>query len=320
MAEPKGEWALIEWIRARTAADPKTVLIGPGDDMAMVSLGDEHQFLATVDALLEGTHFDFATATPQQVGYKALAVSLSDVAAMAAKPVCALAWVGLPDDRDMAFAEQLTLGLHEAAERYACPIVGGDVTSWSRPLTIGTTVIARTGGVKPVRRNGARPGDLLFVTGTLGGSVLGRHVAFPPRIAEARKLAATVSLHAMIDLSDGLSTDVGHLARESGVSAEILAEAVPVSDAARELAKKDRRTPLEHALNDGEDFELLMAVGPAAAEALLRANPLADVPLTCVGRIYEGTGVTILHEGHLRRPLEPGGYEHFRRAQHGKKP
>jgi len=311
MAPEKGEWRLIDRIRARTRLDPAAVPIGPGDDMALVDLG-ESGCLITTDTLLEGTHFDLAEATPRQVGYKALAVSLSDAAAMAAEPVCAVAWVGLPETRDMAFAEDLCLGLSDAAARFACPVVGGDVTSWRHPLAIGTSLVARPSGVVPVRRSGARPGDLLLVTGTLGGSVLGRHLDFVPRVKEARLLARAAALHAMIDLSDGLSTDLGHVARESGVAAEIEAAAIPVSADAEQLAEIDGRSPLDHALNDGEDFELLLAVAPEDGRRLIRAGLLGDLRLTCIGRITEGAGVTIIGVGGHRRPLEPRGYEHFR--------
>jgi thiamine-monophosphate kinase len=310
--EPKGEWALVDWIRRQITLDPEAFPIGPGDDMAQVNLGGESRCLVTVDALLEGTHFDLKTATPRQVGYKALAVSLSDAAAMAALPVCAVAWVSLPKGRDMAFAEELNQGLYEAATKFACPIVGGDITSWDKPLTIGTALIARSAGVKPVRRNGAKPGDFLFVTGTLGGSLLGRHLAFVPRVAEARKLAAVVSLHAMIDLSDGLSTDLHHLCRESGVAAEIEAEAIPVTEDAAATAKHNRHTPLWHALNDGEDFELLLAVDPSDRDELVAKNPIDPLKLTCVGKVVEGMGVTLVQKDGSREPLAPGGWEHFK--------
>jgi thiamine-monophosphate kinase len=313
MTEPKGEWKLIEWIRSRTRLDPAVFPIGPGDDMALVSLGGESQCLLTADVLLEGTHFDLAKATPRQVGYKALAVSLSDAAAMASKPVCALAWVGLPSARDMAFAEELCLGLSDAAERFACPIVGGDITSWDQPvMTVGTALVSRPAGVRPIRRSGAKPGDLLFVTGELGGSVLGRHLEFVPRVAEARQLSALVTIRAMIDLSDGLSTDLGHLVRESGVAAEVQTDAVPISEDARKLAAADGRTPLAHALNDGEDFELLMAVEPVDAQDLLKQNPLRPTRLTCIGKVVEGAGAALVAADGTRSPLEPGGYEHFR--------
>jgi len=311
MTEPKGEWALIDWIRRQAGGDSAAVPIGPGDDMACVRIGPT-ECLLTTDSLLEGTHFNLDRATPRQVGYKAMAVSLSDCAAMAVEPVAAVAWVGLPESRPMAFAEDLTAGLLDAAKRFACPLVGGDVTSWEAGLAIGTTVLARTGGTPPIRRNGARPGDVLFVTGRLGGSLLGRHLAFEPRVAEARRLAAAADLHAMIDLSDGLATDLGHVCRESGVGAEIEAVAVPVSADARRLADRDGRFPLDHALSDGEDFELLLAVSAGDAERLGRENPLGSVPLTRIGRVVEGQGVTLVEADGSRRPVEAAGYEHFR--------
>ena len=313
MSEPKGEWKLIEWIRSRTRLDPTAFPIGPGDDMALVGLGGESQCLLTIDALLEGTHFDLSKATPKQVGYKAMAVSLSDAAAMAAKPVCALAWAGLPESRNMAFAKDLSAGMADAAEKFACPIVGGDITSWNQPLvTVGTALVARPAGIIPIRRSGAKAGDLLFVTGELGGSVLGRHLAFTPRVTEARQLAALVTIHAMIDLSDGLSTDLGHIARESGVAAEIMADTIPVSEDAKRLAKEDGRTPLDHALNDGEDFELLLAVEPVDAQDLLKQNPLTSARLTHIGRVLEGGGVSLVAADGSRAALDPGGYEHFK--------
>jgi len=311
MPDDKGEGRLINWIRGRTRLDPRAVPLGPGDDMAIVRLAGESECLVTVDALVEGTHFDLGKATPRQVGYKALAVSLSDAAAMAALPVCAVAWVALPNGRDMAFAKEITRGLADAAERFACPIVGGDVVSGSGPLSVGTALVARADGIEPVRRAGAKPGDWLFVTGELGGSVLGRHLSFVPRVAEARILARTVMLHAMIDLSDGLSTDLGHLCEESRAGAEVEAEAVPISADARRLAEADGRPALEHALNDGEDFELLFAVGPEDGERLVAKNPLEGVPLSRIGRVTAGREVTLVRADGRREPLEPRGWEHF---------
>ena len=312
MADPKGEWKLIDWIRGRTRLDPRAVPLGPGDDMAIVRLAGESECLITVDALVEGTHFDLEKATPRQVGYKALAVSLSDAAAMAALPVCAVAWVVLPNGRDMAFAKEIGRGLADAAERFACPIVGGDIVSGSGPLSVGTALVARADSIKPVRRSGARAGDWLFVTGELGGSVVGRHLSFVPRVAEARILARTVMLHAMIDLSDGLSTDLGHLCEESRAGAEVEAEAVPISADAQRLAEADGRPALEHALNDGEDFELLFAVGPEDGERLAAKNPLSGIRLTRIGRATENRETTLVRADGRREPLEPRGWEHFR--------
>lgn len=163
-----------------------------------------------------------------------------------------------------------------------------------------------------MRRSGARPGDALFVTGTLGGSLLGRHLCFTPRVREARRLAQTIRLHAMIDLSDGLSTDLAHLCEESGVAAEVEARAVPISRDARQLARKDGRPALEHALNDGEDFELLFAVGPEDGERLVAKNPLGGIRLTRIGRVTENRETTLVRTDGRREPLEPRGWEHFR--------
>ena len=312
MLRDKGEWALIDWIRGRTRLDPRAVPLGPGDDMAIVRLAGESECLVTVDALVEGTHFDLAKATPREVGYKALAASLSDAAAMAALPVCAVAWVALPNARDMAFAKEICRGLADAAERFACPIVGGDIVSGSGPLSVGTALVARADGIEPVRRSGAKAGDWLFATGELGGSVLGRHLSFVPRVAEARLLARTVMLHAMIDLSDGLSTDLAHLCEESGVGAEVEARAVPISRNARRAARADGRPPLAHALDDGEDFELLFAVGPKDAKRLLARSPLKGLRLSHIGRIIKGRRMTLLGMDGRRTPLEPRGWEHFR--------
>ena len=303
----KGEFALIDWIRRQIAADPAVAPIGSGDDMAGLNVAGKGLVLVTADLLLDGVHFDTATATLRQIGYKAMACSLSDAAAMAALPHSAVVSVALPRNWTMDQAKELALGLLDAADRYACPLVGGDVTSWGEPLAVNVALMATESGVTPVRRGGARPGDAILVTGELGGSLAsGRHLTFTPRVAEARTLAQRVRLHAMIDLSDGLSSDLNHLCDESGVGCLVQAELLPVSDAARAT-----RDPVAAALDDGEDFELCFTCDDDEADRLL-ADPPVAVRLTRIGRITAGPDRLLAHAGGRTEPLTPHGYEHFR--------
>src|SRR5262249_28267856 len=212
------------------------------------------------DMLLEGSCFLLDEAGPRGVGRKAMAVNLSDIAAMAGQPVAAVVSVGLPRKGGMKLAEELYLGLREVADAFDTAVAGGDTNSWDGPLVLSVTLLGETTERGPVTRAGARPGDWLLVTGPLGGSILGHHLDFTPRVREALALHAAAPLHALIDVSDGLAADVGHICAESRCGAVLRAESIPVSAAARSL--DDGRSPLEHALADGEDFELVCAVAP----------------------------------------------------------
>src|SRR5947209_17951558 len=252
-SEPGGEFAFIDWLRRRTPAAGR-VLLGPGDDTAALGWPADTPCLVTTDMLLEGSCFVLAEAGARRVGRKAMAVNLSDIAAMAGRPVAAVVSVGLPRQGGRALAEELHAGLREVADAFDTALVGGDTNSWDGPLVIAATVLGEPTGRGPVRRSGARPGDWLFVTGPLGGSIRGHHLDFTPRVREALQLHAAVELHAMIDISDGLAADLAHICEESRCGAVLRAESVPISDAARSMA--DGMSPLEHALGDGEDFEL----------------------------------------------------------------
>src|SRR5207302_7308776 len=203
-ARVSGEFAYIDWLRRQTPADPR-VPIGPGDDTAALRLTPGAPCLVTTDMLLDGSCFRLAEAGPRRVGRKAMAVNLSDIAAMAGKPVAAVVSVGLPRDGGRALAEELYLGLREVADAFDTALVGGDTNSWDGPLTISVTLLGEATGRGPVRRSGARPGDWLLVTGPLGGSIQGKHLDFTPRVREALRLPEVAGLHAMIDLSDGLA-------------------------------------------------------------------------------------------------------------------
>jgi thiamine-monophosphate kinase len=256
--------------------------------------------------LLDGSCFRLEEAGPRRVGRKAMAVNLSDIAAMAGRPVAALVSVGLPRSGGQALAEELFLGLRDMADRFATPIVGGDTNSWDGTLVISVTVLGQATGRGPVLRSGARPGDWLLVTGPLGGSILGKHLDFTPRVHEALQLHERAELHAMIDLSDGLALDVWRLCRESGCGAVLQAAQIPIAAAAQQLT--DGLSSLEHALSDGEDFELVCAVAPAQAEELLQAQPIAGITLSHIGICVEA-GLWLEANGE-RKPLEPKGYVH----------
>jgi thiamine-monophosphate kinase len=301
---PRGEFAFIDWLRRRTPS-AAGVLIGPGDDTAALA-PPPAPLLVTTDMLLEGSCFLLAEAGPRRVGRKAMSVNLSDIAAMAGRPLAAVVSVGLPRQGGRALAEELYLGLREAGDAFDTPIVGGDTNTWDGPLVISVTLLGEAVPPGPVRRNGARVGDRLLVTGSFGGSILGKHLDFTPRVREALALLAAAPLHALIDVSDGLAADLWHVCAESGVGAVLRAEAVPIDPAARRLT--DGRSPLEHALGDGEDFELVLAVAPEDAARLLAAQPLPGVPLTEVGEVVEA-GLW-LEENGQKRALPPAGWVH----------
>jgi len=306
-----GEFAFIDWIRRQAAGAAERLLVGPGDDACVIDPGSGGVSVTT-DMLLEGTHFDLAKVTPREVGWKAIGVGLSDIAAMGTEPIACVAAVGLPESSDRAFAEALYEGMRDLADRFDVPIAGGDVTSWTAPhVVICVTALGRSTGAEPVLRSGARPGDVIVVTGSLGGSLLGRHVRFIPRVNEALVICREYAPHAMIDLSDGLSSDLAHVAVESKVGALIEEKLVPISPDAEEASGTDGRPSIAHALDDGEDFELLVTLDEADALRLVKDCPF-DARLTAIGNVTDTGEIFIRDNDGNVRQLEPGGYEHLR--------
>lgn len=306
MLPPKSaEFSLID--RFRTACRTRSdVLLEIGDDAAVVRWPASRGLLTT-DMLLEGVHFECPPATPRQVGRKAMAVNLSDIAAMGGQPDFALISLALTRGAPPDFADELFAGLQEMAERFETVIIGGDTNSWNGPVIINVAVTGTPHPRGPVTRSGARPGDWIMVTGSLGGSLSGHHLDFTPRVREARQLHELVELHAMMDISDGLAGDLFHILEESRAGAVLEADLIPVSEAARNM--HDSRSPLEHALGDGEDFELLFTVAPPDGERLLRQQPL-DVPLSRIGEITAGTEVLLKLPDGIRQPLSRLGWSH----------
>jgi len=295
------------WFRQQRQLSPADYPIGIGDDMAQIALGHDASVLITTDMLLDGTHFDLATATLEQVGYKSMATSLSDCAAMATIPLAAVVAVGLPHGWGGRQLQELHAGVVFAADKYRCPLVGGDITSWKSEgrFAICVAMLSKPGDKPPVRRNGAKVGDVICVTGSLGGSGRRRHLEFEPRVDEALQIVRIADLHAMMDISDGLSTDLNRICDQSGVGALVEAAAVPVAEDAR--AQTD---PLGAALNEGEDFELLFTLAPDQWDRLRRRwnDP---VPITEIGKITNTGRMEIrMSEGQVVE-LKPGGYDHL---------
>ncbi len=300
----------LSWIARQGGLDASKVLLGPGDDMAVVAFPRDRLLLAT-DQALDGVHFDLAKHGAQAAGRKAMARNLSDVAAMAALPVAAVAAVALPKGFAEADAQAMYLGLRELGEEFACPLVGGDVSMWDGKLAISVTIFASpagaTGKIAPVLRSGARAGNVIFVTGALGGAWrTDRHLTFTPRVREAIVLAMRHKLRAMIDISDGLAMDLTRLCRASGVGAEICADAVPIHP---DAAAGGDISPLQAALSDGEDYELLFTVPAGRAERLLADDKL-PLPVTRIGTITQGPDIELLRPDGSREPLGEAGWEH----------
>ena len=311
MTAAKGELALIEWIRRRVRVGEASVPAGIGDDMAWLR-SDDPDLLVTTDLLLDGVHFDAQRQDLRRIGRKAIGCSLSDVAAMAGRPIAAVASVALPAQFSFEQATRLCDGMLELADAFECPLVGGDTTSWPGRLAVNVAMLAVPDGVGPVRRNGAKEGDEILVTGRLGGSLLGGHLDFEPRVREARALAVQIEIHAMIDLSDGLSTDLHHICRESGVGAVLFRDALArvAGPDAHRAAESDGVAAIDHVLNDGEDFELLLAAAPGSAAFLATSGKLPDCGLTRIGQVG-GSGVALRSPDGELTQVEPGGFEHF---------
>lgn len=302
------EAEFIAWLQERIPPH-RYLRLGPGDDAALVSQPGSNT-IVTVDMISEGVDFDLRTTAPARVGRKALAVNLSDIAAMAARPTAAVVALSLPKANALPLAKRLYEGLLPLAEQFDTPIAGGDLQTWDGPLVISITVLGQPGPRGPLLRSGARPGDAIVVTGSLGGSILGKHLDFLPRIEEAALLHEKYELHAGMDMSDGLSLDLWRMCQASGCGAAIDFDLIPVSEAARQLSdqRQDGITPLVHALGDGEDFELLLAVPWEEAQRLCQDQPL-NVPVTMIGRFVEQPGLWQQSADGMR-PMVPFGYEH----------
>jgi thiamine-monophosphate kinase len=302
-----------ELITKITAALPTddSVHVGPGDDCAVVDLGMIGDYLLfKTDAIVEGIHFT-ADTPPEKIGRKAIARALSDIAAMGGWPTHALITLGLPEGYDQERLAAIYQGAGEMGAAHKTFIVGGEVTRTSE-LLISVAMIGKCDRVHTLTREGSKNGDAIFVTGELGGSLAGKHLDFDPRLEESRWLAQQFDIHAMIDLSDGLATDLRHLLGKN-LGAELRTPAIPISHAAKKQAKANpAKTATIAALTDGEDYELLFTL-PANQAVPLHdqwKKKFPDLPLHCIGKITNQPGITLRDDKGVL-PLNVKGYDHL---------
>jgi len=303
-----GELEIIRLIRRTVERSPsERVETGIGDDTAVLLPQPGARLLATTDLIVEDVHFRRAWASPFDIGWKAMAVNLSDIAGKGGHPVWALVGLALPAPADPAEVESLYEGMRQAAAPHGVAIVGGDTSVSPRGWFVNVTLLGEHLGV-PRLRSAAKPGDAVAVTGTLGRSAAGLAALEAGRA----RLGAAAAVHAMMDCSDGLATDLAHICRESGVGARVELDRLPVDPAAREVAVALGADALSWATSGGEDFQLLLTCDPASVDALrdglVRATGTA---LTVVGEIEAlEKSVIFLGAGGLRVAI-PAGYEHF---------
>jgi thiamine-monophosphate kinase len=312
-----------------------SLLYGIGDDAAVIEQRPGFDTVITADLLVEEVDFRLTTTTPRLLGHKALAASLSDIAAMGARPRFALLSIGVPHAIwRSSFLDQFYAGFFALADRYGVALIGGDVSRTPESIVIDSIVMGEAVHNRAVLRSGARPGDHIFVTGDLGGSGLGlrllegggyrrmtpaghpmiersirRHRRPEPRVSWGALIGEEGLASSMIDLSDGLSSDLAHLCHESVVGARIDARRIPIDPLVARLCAELRLDPLATALNGGEDFELLFTIHPRDLARLPRR--IGDVPATYIGDVTDEPSNIVLHEGARFRRLKRGGFMHF---------
>src|SRR6266446_7852717 len=273
----------------------KAVAVGPGDDCALVAIHDRRKLLVLkVDCVVEGVHFLRGTSA-SDVGWKAMMRPLSDFAATSAVPQFALITLIVPRGTEAEWVKNLYRDLRRAAKRFEVSIVGGETSSTLGPIVISVSTIGFVEKNRWVSRRGGKVGDDLFVTGRLGGAIKHKHLQFVPRIAESRWLTKTFSIHAMMDLSDGLGVDLPRLAHASKVGFEIEMENLPLNRGAK----------IGDAISDGEDYELLFAISRRQSKRLQRSwrKKFPRLRLTRIG--------SLIPQSAVRNPQLPGGYVHF---------
>ncbi|MFO7708336.1 MAG: thiamine-phosphate kinase [Desulfobacterales bacterium] len=330
-----GEFGFIERIGRGCLTRPQEVVRGIGDDAAAFRTDGRLLSLITTDMLVERVHFLREAISGRDLGHKSLAVNLSDIAAMGGIAREAFVAIAIPDDCALPYLEELFWGMKELAKAQAVNILGGDTTRSAADLVITVTVYGVVAEAQILTRDAARPGDVVFSTGFLGDSraglqlildrapadtpalkaLLAAHRRPTPHLAEGRFLAGRPGVHAAIDVSDGLSSDIAHIAEESRVGARIFADKIPVSENLAEYCRRFGRSPLDIALAGGEDYTLLATAAAEAAGDIAREfEKTFGRRLYAIGEITDGPPLELLEAGGRVTPLAPTGWDHFKRC------
>lgn len=332
------EFELIARIRRRFPANHRNLLLGIGDDAAAFRLAPGGIGLSTIDTLVDGVHFDRRYGSYYDIGWKAMAANLSDIAAMGGRPLLALVSLTLTRSQRKDDIDQLYSGMGALAERFRVAIAGGDLVC-GQEFSITIAVVGEGGRRNLGTRSGARPGDAVLVTGTLGDSAAGldllrsqsypglsaarggtakiripkfflKHLRPEPRVAEALILARNADLHGMIDISDGLSSELWHLSRESRVAIVVDQGALPLGGVAVEVSRLLGKDPLEYCLHGGEEYELLFTLAPPTISKVRKALAVLGTPCRVIGQVAAGRGVWLVDAAGRRQALRDGGYKH----------
>lgn len=296
-----GEFGLINRF-AKDIKTDKSVVVGVGDDAAVLKYNKKEYMLLTCDMLVEDVHF-LRKAKPEEIGWKAVCSSVSDIAAMGGEPKWLVVSIGLPKNISLKYIEDIYCGIKKAASKYKVNITGGDTVS-SAKLVIDVAMIGSVKKKNLVLRSGAKLGDAIFVTGVLGSAVKsGKHLKFTPRLKEAQVLVNNFKIHSMMDLSDGLSGDLGHIMEMSKVGAIIYEKYLPDAKGAN----------LKAVFSEGEDFELLFTAPKSQASRILEKFPrLCKTKVSCIGEIIKpGFGFILINKDKKPVQIKPKGYNHF---------
>lgn len=322
-----GEFGLIELIKKRVFNRTNKIIVTIGDDAAIVKSSSGKYLILTTDTLLEKVHFDLSYFSFRDLGHRALAANLSDIAAMGGLPVTALVTLGLPSYISVENVLELYSGMNLLAKKFNCPISGGDITSSPKGLFITLTVLGEVERNFLTLRSKSKAGDVICVTGELGEvhaglellqkskkikfskSLVQKHLTPQPKIKEAREIIKNLKPNSMIDISDGLASEIGHIAKASKLGAVIYESEIPLSAKARQAGKILNKNPLAWALYGGEEYELLFTIPKNKIDKLIKLSK--KIKLTLVGEMKKDAGVFLVKRNGKKERIKKGGFRHF---------